>query len=26
MAENGVKLSTNLELQVNITYEKCHSL
>jgi len=26
MAENGVKLSKNLELNVNMTYENCHSL
>ena len=26
MAENGVKLSTNLELKVNMAYEKCYSL
>jgi hypothetical protein len=26
MAGNGVELSTNLELKVNVAYEKCHSL
>jgi len=26
LAENGVKLSTNLELKVNMAYEKCHGL
>jgi len=26
VADNGVKLSTNSELKVNMAYEKCHSL